>query len=101
MATARAPRRVAVLTWGVRSTGARVSYAYPFVSNLPRVGVPVRRPSARLLPSEVGSPGFAAILSALLPGLGQIYGDRWVKGLLMVILPVFAVTLGLAFVAYA
>src|SRR5216683_2227524 len=101
MATARAPRRVAVLTWGVRSTGAGVSYAYRFMSNLPRGGVPVRQPSARLLPSEVGSPGFAAVLSGLLPGLGQFYEGRWVKGLLMLILPVFAVTLGLAFVAYA
>jgi LCP family protein required for cell wall assembly len=49
----------------------------------------------------VGSPGFAAVLSGLLPGLGQIYEDRWVKGILMIILPVLAITLGGAFVAYA
>jgi LCP family protein required for cell wall assembly len=41
------------------------------------------------------------VLSGLLPGLGQIYEDRWVKGILMIILPVFAITLGGAFVAYA
>ncbi|HLQ04474.1 MAG TPA: LCP family protein [Verrucomicrobiae bacterium] len=49
----------------------------------------------------MGSPGFAAVLSGLLPGLGQIYEDRWVKGILMIILPVLAITLGGAFVAYA
>jgi LCP family protein required for cell wall assembly len=41
------------------------------------------------------------VLSGLLPGLGQIYEDRWVKGILMIILPVLAITLGGAFVAYA
>ena len=41
------------------------------------------------------------MLSGLLPGLGQIYEDRWVKGILMIILPVLAITLGGAFVAYA
>jgi LCP family protein required for cell wall assembly len=51
--------------------------------------------------SEVGSPAFAAALSALLPGLGQIYAERWVKGILMLVLPIFAFTLVGAFVAYA
>jgi LCP family protein required for cell wall assembly len=78
------------------------------MSNLPRGAAPSRRPSARRLPVDarrpplnVGSPGFAAVLSGLLPGLGQIYEDRWVKGILMIILPVLAITLGGAFVAYA
>ncbi len=50
---------------------------------------------------ETGSPGFAAVLSGLLPGLGQVYEDRWVRGILMLIIPLFAFTLGGAFVAYA
>jgi len=52
-------------------------------------------------PSDVGSPGFAAVLSALLPGLGQVYEDRWVRGILMLMLPAFALTLAGAFTAYA
>ena len=59
------------------------------------------RPAERRLPAEVGSPAFAAALSALLPGLGQIYSERWVKGILMLILPVLAFTLVGAFVAWA
>ena len=49
----------------------------------------------------MGSPAFAAALSALLPGLGQIYSERWVKGVLMLVLPAFALALAGAFVAYA
>jgi len=49
----------------------------------------------------LGSPGFAAILSALLPGLGQVYQDRWIKGVLMLLLPIFAFALAGAFVVYA
>src|SRR5216684_1561831 len=78
------------------------------MSNSPRGAAPSRQPTARRLPvdtrrhpARVGSPGFAAVLSGLLPGLGQIYEDRWVKGILMIILPVLAITLGGAFVAYA
>lgn len=41
------------------------------------------------------------MLSAVLPGLGQAYGHRWVKGILMAIVPVFAFALAGAFVAYA
>jgi len=64
----------------------------------------VARPApARRAPrsAEVGSPGFAAALSGLLPGLGQIYADRWVRGLLMLIVPIFAIVLTGAFVAFA
>ncbi|MGH2490959.1 MAG: LCP family protein [Candidatus Limnocylindria bacterium] len=50
---------------------------------------------------SLGSPGFAAILSALLPGLGQVYQDRWVKGTLMLLLPIFAFVLAGAFVVNA
>ena len=48
-----------------------------------------------------GSPGFAAILSLLLPGLGQMYHGRWVRGILMLLLPIFTVLLTGAFVAIA
>lgn len=56
------------------------------------------RPRVRALR---GAPGFAALLSGLLPGLGQLYQDRWVRGVLMLLLPVFAVVLvgALIFVA--
>jgi LCP family protein required for cell wall assembly len=50
---------------------------------------------------SLGSPGFAALLSALLPGLGQAYLDRWIKGTLMLLLPLFALALSAAFVVYA
>lgn len=42
--------------------------------------------------------GFAALLSALLPGLGQIYQGRWVRGLLMLLMPALALSLLGAFV---
>jgi LCP family protein required for cell wall assembly len=48
-----------------------------------------------------GSPGFAAVLSLLLPGLGQMYGRRWVRGVLMILVPIFTVLLAGAFVAIA
>ncbi len=48
-----------------------------------------------------GSPGFAAVLSLLLPGLGQLYIGRWVRGALMILLPIFTVLLAGAFVAIA
>jgi len=50
---------------------------------------------------SLGSPGFAALLSALLPGLGQAYQERWVKGTLMLLLPIFAFVLAGAFVVNA
>jgi LCP family protein required for cell wall assembly len=60
-------------------------------------------PYARALsaPKVSGSPGFAAILSFLLPGLGQMYHGRWVRGLLMILIPIFTVALAGAFVAIA
>jgi LCP family protein required for cell wall assembly len=48
-----------------------------------------------------GSPSFAAVLSLLLPGLGQMYRGRWVRGALMILLPIFTVLLAGAFVAIA
>jgi LCP family protein required for cell wall assembly len=48
-----------------------------------------------------GSSGFAAVLSFLLPGLGQIYYGRWVRGVLMILLPIFTVVLAAAFIAIA
>ncbi|MDQ2914770.1 MAG: LCP family protein [Chloroflexota bacterium] len=60
------------------------------------------RPHVRaLFAPTVGSPGFAAILSFLLPGLGQIYYGRWIRGVLMIVLPIFTVLLAGAFVAIA
>jgi hypothetical protein len=50
---------------------------------------------------SLGSPGFAALLSTLLPGLGQAYQERWVTGALMLLLPIFAFALGGAFVLNA
>lgn len=70
------------------------------MSNLPPRR-PLRSGAVRRVPSDVGSPGFAAVLSGLMPGLGQIYEDRWIKGILMFILPIFAITLTGAFVAFA
>ena len=67
----------------------------------PRIGRPVRAAQAIPLRRDVGSPGFAALLSGLFPGLGQIYADRWVRGLLMLLIPLFVFTLVGAFVAWA
>jgi LCP family protein required for cell wall assembly len=53
----------------------------------------------RLARDRDGSPGLAAILSALVPGLGQIYQERWIRGALVFLIPVLAVALGGAFVA--
>lgn len=71
----------------------------PAASPAPYVARPAaaRRNSA----ADVGSPGFAAVLSALLPGLGQVYADRWVRGLLMLALPILALALAAAFIAFA
>jgi LCP family protein required for cell wall assembly len=62
-----------------------------------RIAIPARTKTR----PDVGSSGFAAALSALLPGLGQVYSDRWVRGVLMLILPIFALALSGAFVAFA
>ncbi|MBI3637345.1 MAG: LCP family protein [Candidatus Rokubacteria bacterium] len=57
---------------------------------------PLPRPRA-----SAGSPGFAALLSGLFPGLGQLYQGRWVRGVLMLLLPAFSLTLLATFVAIA
>ncbi|HKY52543.1 MAG TPA: LCP family protein [Candidatus Limnocylindria bacterium] len=49
-----------------------------------------RQPLALAPGLSLGSPGLAALLSALLPGLGQVYQERWIKGGLMLLLPVAA-----------
>ena len=54
--------------------------------------VPLTRP-------DRDSPGLAAVLSGLLPGLGQIYQERWIRGLITFLIPVLVVALGGAFVA--
>jgi LCP family protein required for cell wall assembly len=48
-----------------------------------------------------GSPGLAALLSGLLPGLGQMYHGRWVRGILMILIPIFVILLTGAFIAIA
>ncbi len=60
-------------------------------------------PRVRALSAPVvtGSPGFAAVLSLLLPGLGQMYVGRWIRGALMILIPVFTVLLVGAFTAIA
>ena len=60
-------------------------------------------PRARSLsvPPVRGSPGFAAVLSFLLPGLGQMYIGRWVRGALMILIPIFTVLLAGAVTAVA
>jgi LCP family protein required for cell wall assembly len=60
-------------------------------------------PRARALPAPrvTGTAGFAALLSLLLPGLGQMYQGRWVRGSLMLLLPIFAALVAIAFVTNA
>jgi len=53
------------------------------------------------VPKVKGSPGFAAILSFLLPGLGQMYLGRWTRGVLILLIPILTVLLVGAFVAIA
>src|SRR6266480_3358937 len=86
---------------GAPSSERRVSYARGSVSN--RGASSAVSPRARALPAPhvSGSPGFAAVLSGLLPGLGQMYHGRWVRGLLMILLPIFTVLLAGAFIAIA
>lgn len=47
------------------------------------------------------SPGFAALLSGLLPGLGQLYEGRWIRAVLMLLIPAFALALAGALVLVA
>lgn len=60
---------------------------------------PVIPTPARPLPPTLheGSGGFAALLTALLPGLGQMYVGHWTRGVLMLATP-FVALLGVAFV---
>jgi len=46
-----------------------------------------------------GSPGLAAICGALLPGLGHVYQERWLRGVVIFLIPVLAIALGGAFIA--
>lgn len=61
---------------------------------------PYVRPLPRHAPGE-GSPAFAALLTTLLPGLGQMYQGRWVRGVLFVVLPILTLTLAGAFLLTA
>jgi len=58
-------------------------------------------PPVRALPAPIERTAFATVLSALLPGLGQLYQDRWVRGALMLLLPplVFALIAGFVLIA--
>jgi LCP family protein required for cell wall assembly len=71
------------------------------VSNRGAASATLPHVHARSAPRVSGSPGFAAVLSLLLPGLGQMYIGRWVRGALMILLPIFTVLLAGAFVAIA
>lgn len=55
----------------------------------------------RTLARPEGPPGFAALLSALMPGLGQLYQERWVRGALMLLVPPLVLSLLGAFVFIA
>src|SRR5207237_8816841 len=86
---------------GAPSSEARVSYATGPMSNR---GTPqLSTPRVRTLRAPIAktSPGFAAVLSGLFPGLGQMYGGRWVRGILMILVPIFVVLLSGAFIAIA
>jgi len=48
---------------------------------------------------DAGSPGLAAVCSGLVPGLGQLYQDRWIRGAVIFLVPVLAIALGGAFIA--
>lgn len=52
-------------------------------------------PARRLVAVTERSPGLAALLSALLPGLGQMYAGHWGRGLAMLAVP-FAAAAALA-----
>ena len=48
---------------------------------------------------DADPPGLAAVLSGLLPGLGQLYQARWIRGVIVFLIPVLVVVLGGAFIA--
>ncbi len=58
-------------------------------------------PPVRALPRPVERTAFATLLSALLPGLGQLYQERWVRGALMLLLPPLVLALIAAFALIA
>ena len=58
-----------------------------------------RARSALLSPPDADSPGLAAVLSGLMPGLGQLYQERWIRGAIVFLIPVLVVALGGAFIA--
>src|SRR5437899_6841627 len=86
---------------GAPSRGVRVSYARGSVSNRGASSAALPRARSLSAPTVRGSPGFAAILSFLLPGLGQMYLGRWIRGVLMILIPIFTVLLVGAFTAIA
>jgi len=55
--------------------------------------------SVPLTRDEPGSPGLAAICSGLLPGLGQLYQERWIRAAVIFLIPILAIALGGAFIA--
>ena len=57
--------------------------------------IPPIAPVQRLVPdpSDLVRPGFAAALSALLPGLGQAYGGRWRRAAVAALVPLVALAL--------
>jgi LCP family protein required for cell wall assembly len=71
------------------------------VSNRGASSAAVPRVRALSAPTVRGSPGFAAVLSFLLPGLGQMYLGRWIRGVLMILIPIFTVLLTGTFTAIA
>jgi len=52
-----------------------------------------------LLTRDAGSPGLAAVCSGLVPGLGQLYQERWIRGAVIFLVPVLAIALGGALIA--
>ncbi|HUQ17951.1 MAG TPA: LCP family protein, partial [Candidatus Saccharimonadales bacterium] len=65
-----------------------------------RCGSPRALP-LRTRPGQVGSAGLAAVLSGLVPGLGQIYQERWIRGIIVLLIPILALVLTGAFIAIA
>ena len=49
--------------------------------------------------TDTDSPGLSAVLSGLLPGLGQLYQERWIRGAITFLIPVLALALSGAFIA--
>jgi len=71
------------------------------VSNRGASSAALPRVRALSAPAVTDSPGFAALLSFLLPGLGQMYLGRWIRGALMILVPIFTVLLAGVFTAIA